>query len=82
MRSRPFCAEPSCYRPVMDNRDICQAATVLIKQYGEDAALQAGQRADDMLARGDIDGQAVWLRIRVAVQELLKERPGDREAVQ
>jgi hypothetical protein len=28
------------------------------------------QRADDMLERGDRDGQPVWLRIRRAIVEL------------
>jgi hypothetical protein len=30
----------------------------------------APRRADDMLERGDHDGQLVWLRIRQAVVEL------------
>ena len=34
-------------------------------------------RADEMLAAGDIEGQAIWKRILRAVKELLaKERPG------
>ncbi len=35
-----------------------------------------------MLERGDMDGRRVWQRIHEAVQELLRERPGDGEAVQ
>jgi len=59
----------------MDDRDIWQAATVLIKRYSEDATLQAAQRADVMLGRGDINGRLVWQRIHAAIQELLRERP-------
>ncbi len=37
-------------------------------------------RADERLAAGDMEGEAVWLRIVKAVEELLsKERPGDVE---
>jgi hypothetical protein len=35
-------------------------------------------RADDLMAAGDMDGRAVWLRIVKAIEELLsKERPDD-----
>ena len=82
MRSRPFCVQAPCYLPVMDNRDIWRAANLLIQQHGPDAVFHASQRADDLLERGDMDGRRVWLRIHEAVQELLRERPGDGEAVQ
>jgi hypothetical protein len=36
--------------------DIYRAANILVKRYGEDAALEATQRADVMLERGDMDG--------------------------
>ncbi len=38
--------------------DIYRAANVLVKRYGEDATLEAAQRADVMLERGDMDGCA------------------------
>ena len=34
-----------------------------------------------MLDNGDLDGQAVWLRIVKAVTELLDTRPGDGAVV-
>ena len=37
--------------------DIYRAANVLVKHYGEDAALEAAMRADAMLDKGAIDGQ-------------------------
>ncbi len=56
--------------------DIYRSAHVLVKQHGEDAPLDAAQRADAMLEAGDMAGHAVWLRIVRAVEELLtKERP-------
>ncbi len=38
--------------------------------------------ADAMLDKGDLDGQAVWLHILKAVNELLDTGPGDGAAVQ
>ena len=37
--------------------DIFRTAGVLIREHGEDAALEAGQRADAMLAKGDMEGR-------------------------
>ena len=40
----------------------------------------AAMRADECLAAGDMEGEAVWLRIVKAIEELLsEERPGDAE---
>ena len=47
-----------------------------MQQHGEDAPIEAAQRADAMLEAGDMDGYAVWQRIVRAVEELLsKEQP-------
>ena len=57
------------------------AANELIKQHGEDAAdIEAAMRADERLAAGDMEGEAVWIRIVKAIEELLsEERPGGAE---
>ncbi len=40
----------------------------------------APMRADECLAAGNMDGDAVWLRIVKAIEELLsEERPDDAE---
>ncbi len=36
--------------------DIYRTASVLIREHGEDAALEAAQRADAMLEKGRCDG--------------------------
>ena len=36
--------------------DIYRTANVLVKHYGEDAAIEAAQRADAMLEKGSLDG--------------------------
>ncbi len=60
--------------------DIYRSANELIKQHGDAADIEAAMRADERLAAGDMEGEAVWLRIVMATEELLsKERPDDAE---
>ncbi len=61
--------------------DIYCSANVLIKQHGKDAPIHAAMRADAMLDRGDLDGYAVWKRILMAVEELLRSEPKVGERV-
>ncbi len=49
--------------------DIYRSANELIKQYGDAADIEAAMRADPCLAAGDMEGEAVWLRIVKAVEE-------------
>jgi len=55
---------------LVSDLDIYRAANLLILQHGENAEIFAAQRADEMLDRGERDGQLVWLRIRRAIAEL------------
>ncbi len=56
--------------------DIYRSANELIKQFGDAADIEASMRADERLAAGDMEGEAVWLRIGKAIEELLsRERP-------
>ena len=60
--------------------DTYRSANELIKQHGEDAPIEAAMRADELMEAGDMDGEAVWLRIVKAIEELLsEERPDDAE---
>ena len=43
--------------------DIYRTASVMVKHYGKDAALEAAQSADAMLEKGSLDGQRVWKRV-------------------
>ena len=45
----------------------------MIKHHGEDAVIEASQKADLMLERGDLEGQRVWLRIIEAIKELERQ---------
>ncbi len=66
-------------RPPIPDIDIYRSAKLLVEQHGAYALIEAALKADELLDAGDLDGQAVWLRIRKAVLELLK--PGDGEVV-
>jgi triphosphoribosyl-dephospho-CoA synthetase len=59
--------------------DIWRSANLMVREHGEDAALEAAQRADTMLERGDMDGCAVWKRILKAIEELQREVPKSGE---
>ncbi len=61
--------------------DIYRTAQLLVKQYDQDAPIQAAMRADAMLEAGDLDGYAVWKRILRAVEELQGAAPKPGEAV-
>ena len=61
--------------------DIYRSAKLLVKQHGKEAPIHAALNADAMLEKGDLDGQAVWLRIVRAIEELLQARPIDGELV-
>jgi len=61
---------------MIEDPDVYRAAALLIKQHGDEAAIHAAMRADQLLAEGDVEGAAVWKRIVKAVEALLaKERP-------
>jgi hypothetical protein len=55
---------------MIPDRDIWRAANLLIREHSSDAEMVAARRTDEMLERGDHDGQRVWLRIRRAIDEL------------
>ena len=39
--------------------DIYRSAAVLVREHGEDAPIHAAMRADELMAKGDLDGQAI-----------------------
>ena len=61
--------------------DIYRSANEVIKQFGDAADIEAAMRADECLAAGDMDGEAVWLRIIKAIKELLSEERPEGEKV-
>ena len=55
---------------------IYRTTHLLIKHRGAlEAEIDAAQRADELLAAGDLDGWGVWLRFVEAVKELSEAGP-------
>jgi putative NIF3 family GTP cyclohydrolase 1 type 2 len=53
--------------------DICGCANRLMKRRGEGAIEEAEKNAADALHSGDTELHGIWLRIRDAVAEILRE---------
>jgi hypothetical protein len=66
---------------VVSDVDIWRAANILIKSHAEDAALVAAQRADELLAEGDVEGERVFKMILEVVRELQRKKPQESERV-
>jgi hypothetical protein len=65
--SRIYSATGLADRPMVSEIDIWRAANLLIQRHGTDAEIEAAKRADQMLERGDLDGNTVWKWIRRAI---------------
>ena len=57
-------------RTVIPDINIWRCATLMIKRYGDTADIEAATRADEFLAKGQLDGQRVWMRIAKAIDQL------------
>ena len=58
-----------------DDVDIYRAAQVLIDQHGDEAAIHAAMRADELMEAGDMEGAATWRRILTAI-DVLRSKEG------
>jgi hypothetical protein len=58
--------------------DIWRAANMLIERHGADALIEAGRMIDRMLEHGDLEGRAVWRRIKKAIEALQAPPSGTR----
>lgn len=66
---------------MISDREIWQAADVMVKRYGDGAMIEAVARADRLLAEGDLAGCEIWHRALNAIERLHAKAPGDGEAV-
>ena len=66
---------------MISDPDIDRSALLLIRQYGELAALQAAIRAYERLERGDMEDYAIWKRILWAIERLQAKASAKGEAV-
>ena len=63
---------------MIPEREIWQAAAIMIKRFGHDAAIQAAMRADELAEDGDLDGADMWKAIMQAVEELQRKKTTGR----
>ena len=57
---------------MISDPDIFRAAKLLIDQHGDDAAIRAAERADELQDEGDLGGVAVWRRILGAIGKIMR----------
>jgi hypothetical protein len=72
-------SSPSDVQSRIAQVDVWRAANALVKQHGEDAVIIAAQRADALLAEGDVEGQRVFKEIVKAINELKRTKPDEGE---
>ena len=53
---------------MVSDKDIYRSANIMIRQHGDDAIMHAAMRADELLAKGDLEGERVWLRVIEAIK--------------
>ena len=53
--------------------DIYRTTSVLIREHGEEADLEAAWRADAVLEKGSLDGQRVWKRVLAAIKDIQRQ---------
>ena len=66
---------------MISDLDVYRSAQLLVERHGDGAPIEAAMKADAMLEKGDIDGQAAWLRILRAVKEMLLAQPDKGDVV-
>lgn len=60
----------------MTDKEIYLAASAVVKSHSDGAHLYAAQRADELMAEGDMEGRRVWHRIGEAITDLVSTKMG------
>ena len=66
---------------MLSDHESWAAALLIVKRYGDDAMLEASERADQLLAEGDMAGAETWHRILNAIERLQAKAPAEGEKV-
>jgi hypothetical protein len=66
---------------LITDRDVWAAALLMVKRYGDDAMLEAAERADQLLDEGDMAGTETWQRILNAIERLQAKAPAEGEVM-
>jgi len=59
-------------------KEVWSIASVLIERFGGIAALEASKMADEYLAKDDMTGRSVWLRIVRSITAMTDPEPTGR----
>jgi len=65
----------------LEEIDIWRTAKILLDAHGDNAWLEAAQRADHALEDGNDDAFTVWKRVLKAVEDLQRQQPKPSEAL-
>jgi hypothetical protein len=67
----------------MEELDVWRSAGVLIQYHGVRAEHFAMSRVQDMMSKGDSQGEMIWRRILQSIQDLQRNptKPGEGAAV-
>lgn len=63
---------------MIEDRENWACAHQMMRQHGADAWFVASQRADALLAQGEMEGHAAYLRILDRVRQLEQMKPSGR----
>jgi hypothetical protein len=66
---------------MIPDRDVWQAAVLMVKHYDSDAMFRASARTHRLLEDGDMAGAETWRRILNAIERLQANVPADGEKV-
>jgi triphosphoribosyl-dephospho-CoA synthetase len=66
---------------LIPDRDVWQAAVLIVKRYGDDAILEAAARARQLLDKGELAGAETSHRILNAIERLQAQKPAEGEGV-
>jgi hypothetical protein len=61
---------------MISDRELWACANHYVSQHGDDAPIVAGNRADELLAQGDLDGFRTFLSNVRRIEVLLEGRTG------
>jgi hypothetical protein len=75
IRPRPKAAGGCGVGRTIPDVDIWRAALLMVKRYGDDAMREAGARARELMADGDMDGCTTWMHIGDAIERLQAKAP-------
>jgi hypothetical protein len=65
----------------MEEIDIWRTAKILLDAHGDNAWLEAAQRADHAVDDGNAAAEGVWKRVLRAVEEWQRTKPSASEAL-